>query len=182
MIALGWNCLLPMLLRLCDRQFLDLSHLAGGLPHCPTATSRRALDAATDLVGVKRDRATNSPIIGNAHVQRQLMRAEGAWSAANAGVEQALIRMWEDARQSRRLPIATRIALLTVNVHASAMAIEIIASVCDVIGTSVAPAGAIFGACLRDARTLGSHTAVGGGKLELAAQMRFGLLEDTFLV
>jgi len=145
-------------------------------------TSRRALDAAAELVRVKRDRATNSPLIGNAHVQRQLMRAEGAWSAANAGVEQALIRMWADARQSRRLPIATRIALLTANVHASAIAIEVIGSVCDTIGTSIAPTGAIFGACLRDARTLASHTAVGGGKLELAAQMRFGLLEDSYLV
>lgn len=145
-------------------------------------TSRRALDAATDLVTVKRDRATKSPLIGNAHVQRQLMRAEGAWSAANASVEQALIKMWEDAEQTRRLPIATRIALLAANVHASAVAMEIIGSVCDTIGTSIAPAGGIFGACLRDARTLGSHTAVGGGKLELAAQMRFGLLEDSYLV
>ena len=145
-------------------------------------TSRKALDAATNLVGTKIDRATKSPLMGNAHVQRQLMRAESAWSAANAGVEQALIRMWADAGQSRRLPIATRIALLTANVHASATAIGIIESVCDIVGTSVAPAGGIFGACLRDARTLGSHTAVSGGKLELAAQMRFGLLEDSFLV
>lgn len=115
-------------------------------------------------------------------MQRQLMRAEGAWSAANAGVEQAMIRMWEDAGQSRRLPIATRIALLTANVHAVTTAIEIIGSVCDTVGTSIAPAGGIFGACLRDARTLGSHIAVGGSKLELAAQMRFGLLENSFLV
>jgi alkylation response protein AidB-like acyl-CoA dehydrogenase len=145
-------------------------------------TARRALDAATDLVRTKNDRVTKSPLIGNAHVQRQLMSAESAWSAANAGVEQALIRMWTDAEQSRRLPITTRIALLTANVHASATAIEIIESVCDLVGTSIAPAGSIFGACLRDARTLGSHTAVSGGKLELAAQMRFGLLEDSFLV
>jgi hypothetical protein len=121
-------------------------------------------------------------LILNAHVQRQLMRAEGAWSAANAGVEQGLIRMWEDAEHSRRLPIATRIALSTANVHASTIGIEIIEAVCDIIGTSIAPVGAIFGACLRDARTLGSHFIVGGGKLELAAQMRFGLLEDSYLV
>jgi len=144
--------------------------------------SRRALDAATELVRVKHDRATDALLVGNAYVQRQLMRGEGAWSAANAGVEQALIRMWEDAGQSRRLPIATRIALLTANVYASAIAIEIIEAVCDLIGTSIAPAGAIFGACLRDARTLGSHTSISGSKLELAAQMRFGLLEDSFLV
>jgi hypothetical protein len=67
-------------------------------------------------------------------------------------------------------------------VHASEIGIEIIEAVCDTIGTSIAPAGAIFGACLRDARTLGSHFIVGGGKLELVAQMRFGLLEDSYLV
>jgi alkylation response protein AidB-like acyl-CoA dehydrogenase len=83
-------------------------------------TSRKALDAAMNLVGTKIDCATRSPLMGNAHVPRQLMRAESAWSAANAGVEQALIRMWADAGQSRRLPIATRIALLTANIHASA--------------------------------------------------------------
>ena len=54
-------------------------------------------------------------------------------------------------------------------------------TVCDIVGSSIAPAGAIFAACLRDdARTLGSHGAVGGHKLELAARMRFGLLEDSF--
>jgi hypothetical protein len=74
----------------------------------------------------------------------------------------------------------TRIALSTANVHASAIGIEIIEAVCDTIGTSIAPAGAIFGACLRDARTLGSHFIVGGGKI--TAQTRFGLLEDSYLV
>ena len=145
-------------------------------------TSRRALDAANDLVRVKHDRATKSLLIGNAHVQRQLMQAESAWSSANAGLEQALIRMWADAGQNRKLPVDTRIALLIANVHASTTAIKIIESVCDIVGTSIAPAASIFGACLRDARTLGSHTAVGGGKLELAAQMRFGLLENSYLV
>jgi len=89
--------------------------------------------------------------------------------------------MWQDAEQSRRLPIDTRIALLTANVHASTTAIEVIGTVCDIVGSSIAPAGAIFAACLRDdARTLGSHGAVGGHKLELAARIRFGLLEDSF--
>ena len=89
--------------------------------------------------------------------------------------------MWQDAEQSRRLPIDTRIALLTANVHASTTAIEVIGTVCDIVGSSIAPAGAIFAACLRDdARTIGSHGAVGGHKLELAARMRFGLLEDSF--
>ena len=73
---------------------------------------------------------------------RLLMRAGSACSAANAGVEQALIRMWQDAEQSRRLPIDTRIALLTANVHASTTAIEVIGTVCDIVGSSIAPAGA----------------------------------------
>jgi alkylation response protein AidB-like acyl-CoA dehydrogenase len=68
-------------------------------------TSRRTLDAGMDLVRVKHDRATNSLLMMNAHVQRQLMRAEGAWSAAKAGVEQALMRMWEDAGQNAGCPL-----------------------------------------------------------------------------
>jgi alkylation response protein AidB-like acyl-CoA dehydrogenase len=144
--------------------------------------SRRALDAAADLGKVKPGRGSNARLIDNAYVQRQLMRAEGAWSAAYAGLEQALIRMWQDAGKSRRLPIDTRIALLTANIHASAASIEIVESVCGIVGTSVAPAKGIFGACLRDTRTIGGHGAVGGHKLETAAQMQFGLLEDSFSV
>jgi hypothetical protein len=50
------------------------------------------------------------------------------------------------------------------------------------VGTSVAPARGIFGACLKDARTIGSHAAVSGPGLEMAAQLRFGLVEDGFWV
>lgn len=144
--------------------------------------SRRSLDAAGDLVKVKSGRGSNPRLIDNSYVQRQLMRAEGAWLAAYAGVEQALIRMWQDAGKSRRLPIDTRIALLTANIHASTTAIDIIEAVCDIVGTSVAPANGIFGACLKDARTIGGHGAVNGYKLETAAQMRFGFLEDSFAI
>jgi hypothetical protein len=45
-----------------------------------------------------------------------------------------------------------------------------------------APAEGNFGACLRDARTIGSHIAVGGHRLEVAAQLRFGLLENSLAV
>ena len=62
-------------------------------------TSRRALDAIADLVRAKAGKADSALLIDNAHVQRLLMRAEAAWSAANAGVEQALIRMWQDAEE-----------------------------------------------------------------------------------
>jgi alkylation response protein AidB-like acyl-CoA dehydrogenase len=144
--------------------------------------SRRSLDAAGDLVMVKPGRGRNARLIENAYVQRQLMRTEGAWLAAYAGVEQALIRMWRDAEKSRRLPIDTRIALLTANIHASTAATEIVESVCGIVGTSVASAKGIFAACLRDSRTICGHGAVNGYKLETAAQMRFGFLEDSFAV
>jgi hypothetical protein len=90
--------------------------------------------------------------------------------------------MWQDAEQCRRLPIDIRIALLSANVHASTTAIEVIGTICDIFGSSIAPADSIFAACLRDARTLGGHIGVGGHKLELAAWMRFGLLEDSFAI
>jgi hypothetical protein len=80
------------------------------------------------------------------------------------------------------LPIEIRTALLSANAYASATAIEIIDSVCEIVGTSVAPARGIFGACLRDARTIGSHVSVGGAMLELAAQLRFGLIQDSIWV
>ena len=108
------------------------------------------------------------------------MGAEGAWSAAYAGLEQALIRMWHEAGRARRLPIDSRIALATANIHASTTSTAIVETVCDLVGTSVAPAKGIFGACLRDARTIGSHVAVGGHRLELTAKLRFGMLKDSF--
>ena len=89
---------------------------------------------------------------------------------------------WRDAEKSRRLPLATRLALVVANAHASAAAIEIIEAMCDVVGTSIAPAHGRFGACLRDARTLGSHAAVSGAMLEMAAQMRSGLAPDNIWI
>ena len=118
------------------------------------------------------------PLIENAHVQRQLMRAEGSWYACHAGVEQALVRLWRDAEKSRRVPIETRLSLLAANAHAAATGIEIIESMCDVVGTSIAPARGRFGACLRDARTLGSHASVSGALLEMATQLKAGLTNE----
>jgi hypothetical protein len=68
-------------------------------------------------------------------------------------------------------------ASASANVHAAATAIDVVQSVCDVMSTSVAPSRSIFGACLRDARTLGSHIAVNPAKLELIAKMKFGLTD-----
>ena len=102
--------------------------------------SRRALDAAGELAKAKPWRGRKAKLIENAHVQRQLMRAEGAWSAACAGAEQALVRMWRDAEQHRLLPVETRIASFVALIHASATATGIVESVCDIVGTSVAPA------------------------------------------
>ena len=144
--------------------------------------ARRVLDAAATLAMKKTGAFRTRPLIESEHVQRQLMGAEGAWSACRAGVEHALDRLWRDAEKSRRLPVNTRLALVVANVHASAAAIEIIESMCDIVGTSIAPARGLFGACLRDARTLGSHASVSGAMLEMAAQLRSGLSQDNIWI
>ena len=164
---------------------------AAGNSAWPIATSvaaiqlglaRRALDAAGELLKVKTVRRGTAPLIQNARVQFELIMAEGAWLACYAGVEHALVRLWQHAEINRRLPVEDRLALFAANVHASASATRIIGSVCDVVGSSVAPAHGIFGACLRDARIIGSHAVLSGPKVEIAAQMRYGLLEDSFWV
>jgi hypothetical protein len=110
------------------------------------------------------------------------MQAEGIWMSSHAGVDRALTKMWRQAKQSRKLPFETRLALFTANAHASAASIKIVESVCDTVGTSIAPSQGIFGACLKDARTLGSRAAVSGPGLEMAAQLRMGLIEDGFWI
>ena len=62
-------------------------------------TSRRALDAATDLVKVKRDDGTKSPLRENTHVQRQLMSAEGA-----CGAEPPFTHRYPDRTVDRQCP------------------------------------------------------------------------------
>ena len=160
--------------------------IAAGNGYWPIATSvsavqlgiaRRALDAAGELAMKKPIARSTELLCKNANVQRQLMRAEAAWSASKAGVDLVLREMWEAAKQSRRLPAAILMALASANVYASATAIDIVETVCDVISTSIAPSRSIFGACLRDARTIGSHIAVNPVKLELIAKMKFGLAE-----
>ena len=70
--------------------------------------SRRALDAATDLVKVKRSDPDAPVYAENAFVQRHLLLAEGSWQASRAGVEQALEVMWREANAEQRLTPATR--------------------------------------------------------------------------
>lgn len=160
--------------------------IAAGNGYWPIATAvsamqlgiaRRALDAAEELALKKPIARSAELLCKNAHVQRQLMRAEAAWAASKAGVELVLRQMWEAAAQDHKLPPAILMALGSANVHAAATATEIVESVCDVISTSIAPSRSIFGACLRDARTIGSHIAVNPVKLELIAKMKFGLTD-----
>ena len=106
------------------------------------------------------------------------MRAEGAWFACLTGVERALAQLWADAQVTRQLPLETRLRLLAANAYASATSINIIESMCEIVGTSIAPARGIFGACLRDARTIGSHASISGAMVEMGAQIKFGLTTD----
>jgi alkylation response protein AidB-like acyl-CoA dehydrogenase len=158
--------------------------IAAGNGYWPIATSvaaiqlgiaRRALDAGVELAMKKPIARSAEMLCKNAHVQRQLMRAEASWSASKAWLELVLRQMWEAASQNRKLPPLILMALASANVHAAATAIDVVQSVCDVISTSIAPSRSIFGACLRDARTIGSHIAVNPVKLELIAKMKFGL-------
>jgi alkylation response protein AidB-like acyl-CoA dehydrogenase len=161
--------------------------IAAGNGYWPISTSvaamqlgiaRRALDAACELVQKKKPYGQPTELLCNsAHVQRQLMAAEAAWAAAKASVELILGRMWAAAARDRKLPSDLLEALASANIHAASTSTAIVESVCDVVGTSVAPSRSIFGACLRDARTIGSHYAVNPVKLELMAKMRFGLVE-----
>ena len=141
-------------------------------------TARRAIDAAMDLVKVKPGALRTRPLVENAHVQRGLMRAEGAWFACLTGVERALAQLWADAQVTRQLPLETRLRLLAANAYASATSINLIESMCEIVGTSIAPARGIFGACLRDARTIGSHASISGAMVEMGAQIKFGLSTD----
>jgi len=160
--------------------------IAAGNGYWPISTSvaamqlgiaRRALDAACELVLKKKPYGQpNELLCNNAHVQRQLMAAEAAWAAAKASVDLILGRMWGAAERHRTLSPDLLEALTPANIHASSTSTGIVETVCDVVSTSVAPARSIFGACLRDARTIGSHFAVNPLKLELMAKMRFGLV------
>jgi alkylation response protein AidB-like acyl-CoA dehydrogenase len=160
--------------------------IASGNGYWPIATAtsatqlgiaRRALDAATELAQKKNLARSSELLCKNAHVQRQLMQGEAAWAAAKAGIETVLAQMWKAAEQDRKMPPALLMALGCANVHAAATATAIVETVCDIVNTSVAPARSIFGACLRDSRTIGSHVSVNPAKLELIAKMKFGLAD-----
>ncbi|MFO1059034.1 MAG: acyl-CoA dehydrogenase family protein [Dongiaceae bacterium] len=160
--------------------------IAAGNGYWPIATAvaavqlgiaRRALDEAQTLAMRKTIARSAELLCRNAWVQRRIMRSEAAWLAAKAAVEQVLEAVWKAAEGSPALPSELLVALISANIHASLTAIEIVEAVCEVVSSSVAPARSIFGACLRDARTMGSHIAVNPAKLELAAKIKLGLVE-----
>jgi len=166
-------------------------NVATGNGYWPTAasvsstqlgTARLALDAATALLARKISRWDERPLIENTALQLDLFAAEAAWTAARDGVVAALGALWDEAEDLRRVTLETRLRLLAANVHASETATGVVDTVAASVGSSVAPAGSPFAACLRDAHTLGSHIVVGPGMQEHAAKIRFGLIEETLLV
>ena len=88
----------------------------------------------------------------------------------------------EEAEDLRRATLDTRLRVLAANVHASETATQVVDTVAALVGSSIAPAGSDFAACLRDAHTLGSHIVVGPGMQEHAAKIRYGLIEETLMV
>jgi alkylation response protein AidB-like acyl-CoA dehydrogenase len=181
-VPAAWTCLIER----SGPEDYGQASIAAGNGYWPIATAvsamqlgiaRRALDSAVELALKKPIARSKELLCKNAHVQRQLMRAEAAWAASKAGVELVLRQMWEAAKHDRKAPPGILMALGCANVHAAATATEIVESVCDVISTSIAPSRSIFGVCLRDARTIGSHIAVNPVKLELIAKMKFGLAD-----
>ena len=118
-------------------------------------------------------------LIENSALQLALFSTEAAWTAARDGVVAALDALWEEAQDMRRVTLATRLRLLAANAHASETATAVVDKVAGLVGSSIAPAGSAFGACLRDAHTLGSHIVVGQGMQEHAAKIRFGLIDET---
>lgn len=159
---------------------------AAGNGYWPVATAiaavqlgiaRRALDAATELVKKKPDGRRKTLLSENAHVQRQLMESEAIWFANKAAVGFALQQMWESAHHDRKIPADILLNLLSANVLSTAASTSIVQVVCDIVGTSVAPARSLFGTCLKDARTMGSHRAVSPAKFELIARIRLGMVD-----
>ncbi len=142
-------------------------------------TARLALDAAIELLSRKVSKWDDQMLIENSALQLALFSTEAAWTAARDGVVAALDALWEEAEDMRRVTLATRLRLLAANAHASETATAVVDKVAGLVGSSIAPAGSAFGACLRDAHTLGSHIVVGQGMQEHAAKIRFGLIDET---
>ena len=145
-------------------------NVATGNGYWPTAasvsstqlgTARLALDAAIGLLGRKVSRWDDRPLLENAALQLGLFAAEAAWTSARDGVVAVLDALWDEAEDLRRATLDTRLRLLAANAHASETATQVVDTVAALVGSSIAPAGSDFAACLRDAHTLGSHIVVG---------------------
>lgn len=146
-------------------------------------TARLALDAAIELLGRKGSKWDEGQmLLEHPAIQLRLFSAEAEWTAARDAVVSALDALWEEAEDMRRVTLETRLRLLAANVHASETATDVVDTVAGLVGTSIAPAGSTFAACLRDAHTLGSHIVVGPGMQEHAAKIRFGLIDETLVV
>jgi alkylation response protein AidB-like acyl-CoA dehydrogenase len=146
-------------------------------------TARLALDSAIELLSHKVSKWDDGQmLIEHPALQLELFSAEAAWTAARDGVVAALDALWDEAEDMRRVTLATRLRLLAANAHASEAATSVVDKVAGMVGTSIAPAGSAFAACLRDAHTLGSHIVVGQGMQEHAAKIRFGLIDETLVV
>lgn len=144
--------------------------------------ARRALDEIALLLPTKSPPPDLRPLSTSGAVQRTLMENEGLWSAANAGVESQLRRMWSAAQTSKALSTTVRVDLLTANVTANRLAVAIVDACYDLAGTSASPAQHPLARCLRDVHLLRGHISANPAALEAAGRAHLGLQHPHRLV
>jgi indole-3-acetate monooxygenase len=138
--------------------------------------ARRAIDEAAALVASKSPPPELKPLVENASVQRELLRATGLWNAGRASVERELEAMWEQAQRLGRLSTDQRVSLFAANATASELSVAIINRMCEMTGTAALNRAHPLSRARRDAQALQGHRATNGAAIENAGKVALGLI------
>lgn len=144
--------------------------------------ARRALDEARTVIASKAPPPDFVRLVDSGAVQRQLVEAEGLWSAGVAVVERELDSMWAEAALLEELSRDTRVALHRANITADRLATRAVELACELSGTAWLAPGAVLGRCRRDALALHGHVSVNGMSAEHNAKADLGSMPATLLV
>jgi alkylation response protein AidB-like acyl-CoA dehydrogenase len=122
----------------------------------------------------KLDRITQGPILAKPAVLIPLEEAEGLLFACRAGMEAALIAVWECGLRGEPLDQELRI-----NVHLAAstavhQCVSIVRSVYDIAGASAIRRNGVLQRLYRDASCLSHHISVHRDSFEKMGRVRLG--------
>ncbi|WP_448582684.1 acyl-CoA dehydrogenase family protein [Thermaurantiacus sp.] len=160
-------------------RFPPFGLLALGIAAVACGNARASLDSVA--AALKTRRSGTRTAAERSTIQADLARAEAAWMAARAGVQQALSQAWQEALGGG-IRLQTRARLRLAATHMTRTAADVTRTAYDLGGGAALYLESPLQRRFRDAHAMTQHIMVQGGTWELAGKVLLDQPADTSML